>query len=180
MKKLFLMGRSEAGKTSLTQALKGEELHYHKTQYTNTNDDTIDSPGEYAESKRFSVGLACFSFEADVVGIVQAADEPFSLFGPSGRNFILRPMIGIITKIHSPHANIPMVKQWLINTGCEKIFLVDNATREGIAELLEYLMDDLKPLTLEQAKFKQNMGLNEWDPLPEGVEYPEAIRTELK
>ena len=36
MKKIFLMGRSEAGKTSLTQALKGEELHYHKTQYTNT------------------------------------------------------------------------------------------------------------------------------------------------
>ena len=30
MKKVFLMGRSEAGKTSLTQALKGEELHYHK------------------------------------------------------------------------------------------------------------------------------------------------------
>lgn len=50
MKKIFLMGRSEAGKTSLTQALKGEELHYHKTQYTNTKEDTIDSPGEYAES----------------------------------------------------------------------------------------------------------------------------------
>ena len=43
MKKIFLMGRSEAGKTSLTQALKGEELHYHKTQYTNTKEDTIDS-----------------------------------------------------------------------------------------------------------------------------------------
>ena len=55
MKKIFLMGRSEAGKTSLTQALKGEELHYVKTQYTNTEDDTIDSPGEYAESKHFRV-----------------------------------------------------------------------------------------------------------------------------
>ena len=33
MRKMFLMGRSEAGKTSLTQALKGEELHYIKTQY---------------------------------------------------------------------------------------------------------------------------------------------------
>ena len=73
MKKLFLMGRSEAGKTSLTQALKGEELHYEKTQYTITADDTIYSPGEYAESKQFGAGLACFSFEADVVGIVQAA-----------------------------------------------------------------------------------------------------------
>ena len=66
------MGRSEAGKTSLTQALKGEKLHYVKTQYTNTDDDTIDSPGEYAESKHFSVGLACFSFEADVVAMVQS------------------------------------------------------------------------------------------------------------
>ena len=92
MKKLFLMGRSEAGKTSLTQALRGEELHYVKTQYTSSDDDTIDSPGEYAESKHFSVGLACFSFEADAVAVVQAADEPYNLFSPSLRSFILRPL----------------------------------------------------------------------------------------
>lgn len=163
MKKLFLMGRSEAGKTSLTQALKGEELHYIKTQYTNTQDDTIDSPGEYAESKRFSVGLACFSFEADVIAMVQAADEPFNLFGPGARSFILRPLIGIITKIDSPYANVPMVKQWLINAGCEKIFLVNNVTREGIDELMEYLREDPVLLTLEEAKSRQDRGLNEWD-----------------
>lgn len=166
MKKLFLMGRSEAGKTSLTQALKGEELHYIKTQYTNTEEDTIDSPGEYAESKRFSVGLACFSFEADVIAMVQAADEPFNLFGPGGRSFILRPLIGIITKIDSPYANVPMVRQWLINAGCERIFLVNNVTRKGIDELMEYLKDDPEPLTLEEAKYRQSIGLNEWDPLP--------------
>lgn len=170
------MGRSEAGKTSLTQALKGEELHYIKTQYTNTNDDTIDSPGEYAESKRFSVGLACFSFEADVVAIVQAADEPFSLFGSSSRCFIQRPLIGIITKTDSPYANVPMVRQWLTEAGCERIFEVNNVTREGIHELMEYLKDDLEPLTLEQAKFKQRLGLNEWDPLPDGIQYPDNIK----
>ena len=176
MKKLFLMGRSEAGKTSLTQALKGEELHYVKTQYTTTDDDTIDSPGEYADSNRFSVGLACFSFEADLVAIVQAADEPFSLFSPSSRSFIRRPFIGIITKVDSPYANVPMVRQWMENAGCERIFVVNNVTREGVAELLEYLEDDLPTLTLEQAMFKQSLGLNEWDPLPEGVDYPENIR----
>ena len=72
MKKLFLMGRSEAGKTSLTQVLKGEELHYHKTQYTNTGADIIDSPGEYSETKRCGLGLACFSFEADVLALLMA------------------------------------------------------------------------------------------------------------
>ena len=173
MKKLFLMGRSEAGKTSLTQALKGEELHYIKTQYTTTEDDTIDSPGEYAESKRFSVGLACFSFEADVVAIVHAADEPYNLFSPCLRAFILRPIIGVITKTDSPHANIPMVRQWLQNAGCERIFEINNVTRDGIQELLAYLDDEPVKLTLEQAKFRQHLGINEWDPLPEGVEYPE-------
>ena len=160
----------------ITQALKGEELHYHKTQYTNTNEDTIDSPGEYAESKHFSVGLACFSFEADVIAIVQAANEPFNLFSDGSRNFLLRPLIGIITKVDSPHANIPMVRQWMENMGCERIFMVNNKTREGISELMDYLQDDLPKLTLEQAKFKQSIGLNEWDPMPEGVEYPEKIR----
>lgn len=172
MKKMFLMGRSEAGKTSLVQAMKGEELHYVKTQYTDSGEDTIDSPGEYAESKWFSVGLACFSFEADVVAVVQAADEPFNLFCDGSHSFIQRPLIGVITKIDSPYANIPMVRQWLTNIGCERIFLVSNVTRDGIDELIEYLKEDLPPLTMEQAIFKQQLGLNEWDPLPEGVEYP--------
>lgn len=169
MKKLFLMGRSEAGKTSLTQALKGEKLHYVKTQYTTTGDNTIDSPGEYAESKHFSVGLACFSFEADVIALVQAADEPFNLFGEGLHSFILRPLIGVITKIDSPYANIPMVRQWMENAGCERIFLVNNATGEGVSELLKYLEEDLPPLTMEQAKQKQNLGLNPWNDFPENM-----------
>ena len=170
MKKIFLMGRSEAGKTSLTQALKGQELHYVKTQYTSSEDNTIDSPGEYAESKSFSVGLACFSFEADVVAVVQAADEPFNLFSASLRSFILRPLIGIITKIDSPYANIPMVRQWMMNAGCERIFLINNVNREGIGELISYLEGDLPQLTLAQAKYRQSLGLNEWEPLPEGMD----------
>ena len=153
MKKIFLMGRSEAGKTSLTQALKGEKLHYVKTQYTNTDDDTIDSPGE------------------NVVAIVQSADEPFSLFGYGSNAFILRPLIGIITKIDSPYANVPMVRQWMLNAGCERIFLVNNVTGEGIDELRAFLNEDVPKLSLEEAKFRQSLGLNEWDPLPEGVEY---------
>lgn len=167
MKKLFLMGRSEAGKTSLTQVLKGEELHYIKTQYTNTEDDFIDTPGEYAESKRFSVGLACFSFEADVVALVQAADEPYNLFSPCLRAFILRPLIGIITKTDSPYANIPMVEQWMRNAGCDRIFYVNNVTGEGVSELMEFLEGDPVQMTLGEAMYKQNLGFNEWDALPE-------------
>ena len=163
MKRLFLMGRSESGKTSLTQALKGEELHYHKTQYTNTAEDTIDTPGEYAESKNVGVALACFSFEADIIAIVMAADEPFSVFEANCQCFVNRPLIGIVTKIDSPYANIPMVRQWLANSGCDPIFEVNNVTKEVIPELMEYLQGDPEKITLEQAIEKQSRGLNAWE-----------------
>ncbi|MDD3279160.1 MAG: EutP/PduV family microcompartment system protein [Lachnospiraceae bacterium] len=163
MKKLFLMGRSEAGKTSLMQALKGEELHYHKTQYTNTDDIAIDTPGEYSETKKCGVGLACFSFEADVIAILCAADEPFSLFEANCQCFLNRPLIGIITKIDSPYANIPMVSQWLINSGCEQIFQVNNLTGEGIDTLREFLDEEPARMTLEEAKNRQRMGMQDWD-----------------
>lgn len=45
MKKIILMGRSECGKTTLTQALKGDVISYHKTQYINHYDVVIDTPG---------------------------------------------------------------------------------------------------------------------------------------
>ena len=171
MKKLFLMGRSEAGKTSLPQVLNGEELHYHKTQYTNTGEDVIDSPGEYSETKRCGLALACFSFEADVLALLMAADEPFGVFEPNCQCFTNRPLIGIITKIDSPNANVPMVRNWMVNSGCERIFEVNNVTREGIDELMEYLKDDPVKLTLEQAKERQRRGIPEWS---ESVPQPAA------
>ena len=45
MKKLILIGRSEAGKTTLVQALRGEKLHYLITQYVNFGGAVIDTPG---------------------------------------------------------------------------------------------------------------------------------------
>ena len=68
-----------------------------------------------------------------------------------------------------------MIKQWLLNAGCDRIFLVNNVTREGIDELMEYLAEDPVKITMEQAKSNSNLGLNEWDPLPDGVEYPDGI-----
>ena len=165
MKKLFLMGRSEAGKTSLVQALKGEPLHYEKTQYTHAGEQVIDSPGEYSETKNFAHALACFSFEADVIGILMAADEPYSLFCPACQSFVNRPLIGIITKIHSPYANLPMVRNWLELTGCERIFEVDNETHEGLDALKAYLEADLPRQSLREACTKQALGMKEWEML---------------
>ena len=84
-------------------------------------------------------------------------------------------LIGYV-RVSTNDQNTDLQRNALNCAGCERIFEVNNVTREGIDELMEYLKDDLPKLTLEQAKFKQSLGLNEWQPLPEGVEYPENIR----
>ena len=37
-------------------------------------------------------------------------------------------------------------------------------TGEGIDELRAFLNEDVPKLSLEEAKFRQSLGLNEWDP----------------
>ena len=62
MKKIILMGRSGAGKTTLTQALQGEKITYKKTQYINHYDVTIDTPGEYLQTGTLGRALALYSY----------------------------------------------------------------------------------------------------------------------
>lgn len=99
MKKMILVGRSECGKTTLRQALKGETLHYHKTQYVNHYDVIIDTPGEYAETGTLGRALALYSYEADVTALLINSNEPYSLYPPCCAAVNCRPTIGIVTQI---------------------------------------------------------------------------------
>ncbi len=142
MRKLILMGRSEAGKTTLTQALRGEEIRYYKTQDVHHYDSVIDTPGEYAQSRRLGKALALYTYEADVVGILVAANEPYSLFPPNVTSQANRECIGIVTKIDLPNANVPLADRWLEIAGCKKIFHVNSLKGEGVAEILDFLKED--------------------------------------
>lgn len=144
MKKIILMGRSECGKTTLTQVLRGEQFKYRKTQSMNHYDIIIDTPGEYAENKVLAGALALYAYEADVVGLLLSATEEYSLYSPNITSLVNREVIGIVTQIDRPGANPRRAKAWLELTGCTKIFLVSSYTGEGIKELLNYLTGEGK------------------------------------
>ena len=142
MKKILLVGRSECGKTTLTQALKGEKIHYHKTQYVNRFDVIIDTPGEYVQTKNLGNALAMYTFEADVVGLLISAREPYSLYPPAVAPVANRPVIGIVTQINKPDANVERAEHWLRLAGCETVFHVDSKTGEGVWQIIDYLRED--------------------------------------
>ena len=141
MRKLILIGRSEAGKTTLTQALRGETITYQKTQYINYFDAIIDTPGEYIQTAHLGRALALYSYEADVVGLLLAANEPYSLYPPNITCMVNREVVGIVTKIDRQDGNPKQAAKWLKLTGCKKIFFVNSKADEGVAEILEYLRE---------------------------------------
>ena len=137
MKKTLLVGRHGVGKTTLTQALRGEEIRYVKTQYMLYGDWLIDSPGEYAEVHGLGAALAIYSYEADVVALLIAADDDYSLFPPNITCMVNRDVIGIVTKID--RASPERAANWLRLSGCEKIFPINSHTGEGVEQLRAYL-----------------------------------------
>ncbi|MBO5277693.1 MAG: EutP/PduV family microcompartment system protein [Clostridia bacterium] len=158
MKKLMLIGRVAAGKTTLTQALRGEEIKYYKTQYVYYHDTVIDTPGEYTERRETSGALALYAYEADIVGLVLSANEPYSIFSPCLTSMVNREVIGIISGIDKPDANVERVTRWLKLAGCKKIFPVCAITGQGLRELIEYLETDeerARRLAREEAEKKK-------------------------
>lgn len=139
MKRIMLVGRSEAGKTTLTQALMGRDIKYEKTQYIEYGNLIIDTPGEYIQTKELGSGLAVYSYESDVIGLLISATEPFSLYPPNITGQVNREVIGIVTKIDKEDANPEQAERWLKLCGCKKIFKVSSYTGEGIHELLAFL-----------------------------------------
>ena len=137
MKKTLLVGRHGVGKTTLKQALTGEEIRYEKTQYISYGDWLIDSPGEYAEVHGLGAALAIYSYEADVVAMLISADDDYSLFPPNCASMINRDVIGIVSKIDK--APPDRARAWLGLSGCKRIFEINSHTGEGIAELKNYL-----------------------------------------
>ena len=139
---MILVGRSECGKTTLKQALKGGTLQYHKTQYVYHTDVVIDTPGEYAQTHGLGHALALYTYEADIVGLLASSIEPYCLFPPCCTPMANREVIGIVTKINHPDGKPERAANWLRLAGCRKIFFVDSKIHQGIPELLEYLREE--------------------------------------
>ena len=137
MKKTLLVGRHGAGKTTLKQVLQGDDIHYVKTQYMDYGDWLLDSPGEYAEVHGLGAALAIYAYEADIVALLIAADDDYSLFPPNITCMVNREVIGIVTKID--HASPDRAENWLRLSGCERIFPINSHTGEGVETLKSYL-----------------------------------------
>ena len=141
MKKIMYIGSIGSGKTTLCQRIWGEELTYNKTQAVEYYPQMIDTPGEFIQHRRYYNALQMMAADAEVIGLIASAIESEIIYSPNFAQNLMRPCIGIVTKIDlcEDEKQIEEAEDRLRVAGVEKIFRVSAVTGEGMAALIDYL-----------------------------------------
>lgn len=140
-KRVILIGKSTAGKTTLCQRINHEELKYHKTQTVQIiNKNMIDTPGEYLERTGYRGALVVTSTEADIILLVQDATEEGTMFPPMFNSMFTKPCVGIVTKADiASEEQVERAKKYLKNAGAGTLYVTSAVTGEGVDELVKQL-----------------------------------------
>lgn len=140
-KRVILIGRSAAGKTTLCQFLNHETLRYHKTQTVQVvNQTMIDTPGEYLERANMRGALMVTSVEADLILLVQDATERGSMFPPAYTSMFAKPAVGIVTKSDlATEQEIGQAKEYLHMAGVKDVYVTSSVAGDGFEQLMPLL-----------------------------------------
>ena len=140
-KRVILIGRSAAGKTTLCQRINNEELKYHKTQTVQIiNKNMIDTPGEYLERTGFRGALVVTSVEADIILLVQDATEEGTMCPPMFNSMFAKPCVGVVTKADlAGEEQVERAKKYLKSAGAGSLYITSAVTGEGVEELVNQL-----------------------------------------
>ncbi|WP_067516481.1 EutP/PduV family microcompartment system protein [Endozoicomonas ascidiicola] len=139
MKKMMLVGTTTAGKTTLVQALMGEELRYQKTQAMTYNKQFLDTPGEFIENRRFYSALMSSSVDYDAIAVLHDCSKRQNLIPPGFATMFNKEVIGIMTKVDSEKANREFSRKMLTAAKVSRIFEISSYTGEGMDELKAWL-----------------------------------------
>ena len=141
MKKFMLVGAVSAGKTSLMQAIYGQDLSYQKTQAIDFKDNIIDTPGEYLEQRFRYRSLGITAADTDLIVLVQSCTDLRCVFAPGLSIMFAKPMVGVVTKIDlakSP-TDIARAKKNLQLAGCKTIFTISSKDKTGIPAFQSFI-----------------------------------------
>lgn len=135
-KKILLIGGIGAGKTSLKQKLTDQAVAYLKTQIVEYSQTFIDCPGEYLEIPRYYHVIIDASHMVDEIWALQDARCSRTIYPPNFARVFNKPVVGVVTKIDLPEADIDRAVAYLNNAGiAEPIYLTSVVTGEGCEAL---------------------------------------------
>jgi ethanolamine utilization protein EutP len=153
-----LLGGVGAGKTSIIKALQGGDKVVRKTQMVEYDGAAIDTPGEYAEMRWRLNHLISTTFDAQLIVVVQDATRSQSNFPPKYFNMFHLPVLGVVTKVDLPDADVIRAESVLRSIGVSgEILFVSAVTGKGLNKLRQTLDERSKKWQTHQVVVKRSV-----------------------
>lgn len=142
--KILLIGGIGTGKTTLKQKLTNQPVGYHKTQMLDFSSIFVDGPGEYLEIPRYYHVLIDISHRVSEIWVLQDSTKVRTNYPPNFAKTFRKPVIGVITKIDLPQADLIRSNAYLERAGVQgPIYQVSAITGAGI-EVLKARLEALR------------------------------------
>ena len=159
-----LMGDVGCGKTALMAALLEDGSKVLKTQAPVFHpNNVVDTPGEFTNRRACYGALLSTIADVDTIVYLQPADSAvFSMPAGLFKVYPNKRVLGVISKIDLPGANIDRARKLLKNNGISApYFAVSTLNDIGIKELRAYLtgLQDPAPLCSEPVARSSERGV---------------------
>lgn len=135
MKKTMLIGEWRCGKSTLIRALSDPGYAPRKVLALDFYRNFVNTPSEFLENRRFYPALITASADCDILVFVQDAARSTCQMPPAFAAMFNRRVLGVISKIDAPDANLERARKFLLNTGVREILSVSAKQGTGLDEL---------------------------------------------
>ena len=135
----MLIGEWRSGKSTLIRILSRSDYRPRKVFAVDHHGDFVNTPSEFLENRRWYPALITASAHCDTLIFVQDATRSSCQIAPSLAAMFNRRVIGVITKIDLPEANVQRAERFLRTAGVREMCAVSLATGEGVDVLRQTL-----------------------------------------
>lgn len=140
-RRIMVIGPTQAGKSTLVNALNDTDRTLRKTQDVIYGQNTMDTPGSYIENASMYRYLIATAQSASHVLLLINAFRPIDVYPPCFAKTFNCPVIGVITKIDLAPGNLSLCHQQLQRIGVsEPYFWISLKNNTGVEALKSYLL----------------------------------------
>ena len=132
MKKVMFVGETRSGKSTLIKALSDGDYFPRRAMAVEHYGQFINTPGEFLENSRFYHALITSSADCHILAVIQDATRRTSLLPPLFVSMFNRRIIGVVSKIDAPGADVDLAEKFLRSAGVRECYYTSCVSNEGI------------------------------------------------
>ena len=149
----MLIGEWHSGKSTLIRVLTGKDYVPRKVLALDYFEGFVNTPSEFLERRWYYWALINESADCDLLLFLHSAVNRTTQMAPGLATLFNRRVLGVVTQVDRPDANVRRARKFLANAGLKDIIEVSAVTGQGM-DALRAIVDEAAAGSFLHRSFK--------------------------